>query len=238
MMRLLNRARRFVDNLKSPDAQRPTSYAQSGEDLIVDFVFRAMRVEYPTYLDIGAHHPTHFSNTYFFYIRGSSGVTVEPDPMLHRELRKKRPKDVHLNVGVGGSSAVTLPFYVMSTKTLNSFSKAEAERYQGTGMHRIDKILDISVVTIGEILSSHFPDRPPDFVSVDVEGLDLQIIRSFDFSRCRPAIVCVETLTFSESREETKVAEIIDHMCDHGYFVYADTYINSIFVDRQKWLAR
>ena len=64
-------------------------------------VYKRQRVTRPSYLDIGAHHPTHFSNTYFFYATGSSGVTVEPDPTLHAQLRNKRPNDVHLNVGVG-----------------------------------------------------------------------------------------------------------------------------------------
>lgn len=234
----LNKASGFLRELRGGNALARLSYAQSGEDLIVDFIFRALRLECPSYLDIGAHHPTHFSNTYFFYTKGASGVTVEPDPTLHRQLRNKRPKDVHLNVGVGEASAPSLPFYVMSTKTLNTFSKEEAERYQATGMHRIEEILNVSVVSISEVLDMHFPDKSPDFISVDVEGLDSQIIRSIDFSRCRPSVVCVETLTFSENRTETKVSEIIDYMCSQGYFVYADTYINSIFVDREKWAAR
>lgn len=237
MKSLRDKAWGFLCKFKNENVRERLSYAQSGEDLIVDFVFRAMRMDCPSYLDIGAHHPTHFSNTYFFYSRGSHGVTVEPDPTLHTQLCKKRPKDVHLNVGVGEASSASLPFYVMSTKTLNSFSKDEAERYQATGMHKIDKILDVPVVSIGEVLSSHFPNRSPDFISVDVEGLDFQIIKAIDFSKYRPSVVCVETLTFSENREETKVSEIIDYMCNNGYFVYADTYINSIFVDREKWLA-
>lgn len=221
-----------------PKRSARTSYSQAGEDMIVDFIFKALRVSKPSYLDIGAHHPFRFSNTFYFYCDGCRGVTVEPDPTLHRQLCNKRPKDVHLNVGVGEASAPSLPFYVMSTKTLNSFSKEEAERNQATGMHRIEEVLNVSVVSIGEVLDLHFPDRSPDFISVDVEGLDFQIIRSIDFSRCRPSVVCVETLTFSENRTETKVSEIIDYMYSQGYFVYADTYINSIFVDREKWLAR
>ncbi|MDP3539058.1 MAG: FkbM family methyltransferase [Azonexus sp.] len=238
MKSLRNRVSGFLVKLKNRNVRERLSYAQSGEDLIVDFIFRAMRMEHPSYLDIGAHHPTHFSNTYFFYKSGSVGVTVEPDPTLFRQLRDKRPKDVHLNVGVGEANAASLPFYVMSTKTLNSFSKEEAERYQATGMHRIDKILNIPVVSIGDVLSANFPDRSPDFLSVDVEGLDFQILKAIDFSKYRPIVVCVETITFSENRQEKKVSEIIEYMCNNGYFVYADTYINSIFVDREKWQGR
>jgi FkbM family methyltransferase len=236
MKKMIERAKAIYCKYRGSDVDGRLSYAQSGEDLIVDFIFRAMRVDRPTYLDIGAHHPTHFSNTYFFYINGSSGVTVEPDPTLYSQLRQKRPRDIHLNFGVGETTSPSLPFYVMSTKTLNSFSKEEAERYLSTGMHRIEKVIDVPVVAIGEILNLHFFDKSPDFISVDVEGLDLQIVRAINFSKYRPPVVCVETLTFSENREERKVSEVIDYMCDHGYFVYADTYINSIFVDREKWL--
>lgn len=230
--------RRLLPGVMRERCEYRKSYSQCGEDMIVDFAFAAMRIATPTYLDIGAHHPTHFSNTYFFYSKGCRGVTVEPDPMLFTELQGVRPGDTHLNVGVGKAAMPTLPFYVMSTRTLSSFSKSEAERYQGTSLHKIEAVIDVPVLTVGEIFELHFPRQAPDFVSVDVEGLDFEIIQSIDFAKNRPVAICVETLTFSEDRSETKLREIIDYVCERDYIHYADTYINSIFIDRARWKAR
>src|SRR2546430_2805880 len=58
------------------------SYSQCGEDLLVNFIFGAIRQSAVSYLDVGAHHPTFLSNTYLFYKAGGSGVCVEPDPRL------------------------------------------------------------------------------------------------------------------------------------------------------------
>lgn len=232
---------RPAENALNSNEQAPSqedgrrSYAQAGEDMIVDFVFRAVGVDKPTYLDIGAHHPTHLSNTHFFYARGCRGVNVEPDPDLFQAFVATRPEDVNLNVGVGEATDTILPFHVMSTRTLNTFSKEEAQRYCETGMHSIERVIDVPVRGINDIIAKHFGGVAPDFVSIDVEGLDVEIVRSIDLAMYRPAVICVETLTFSETRQEEKVPEIAEYLGSQGYMSYADTYINTIFVDRARW---
>ncbi|CAG2127498.1 FkbM family methyltransferase [Cupriavidus plantarum] len=214
------------------------SFAQAGEDMIVDFVFRAIGVDKPTYLDIGAHHPTHLSNTQFFYATGSRGVNVEPDPDLFAAFPAQRPEDTNLNIGIGDGGGASLPFHVMSTRTLNTFSSEEAKRYAETGLHRIERVIDVPVVNINDVIARHFGGKAPDFLSVDVEGLDVEIVKSLDLSRYRPVVMCVETLTFSETREEVKLSEVGEYLAGHGYFPYADTYINTIFVDNSRWRNR
>lgn len=216
---------------------RKSSYAQSGEDLIIDFIFETIKTAQPTYLDIGAHHPVYLSNTFLFYSRGCHGVCVEPDPTLHALIRKKRKRDVCLNVGVGVGKKGVADFYVMTTKTLNTFSREEAERYQRYGDQRIERVIEIPLVPINEIIGSHFSSAP-NLVSLDVEGLDLAILTSLDLQRWRPEVFCIETLTYTEDKTEEKITGIIDYMMENGYLLYGDTYINSIFVDRSAWLRR
>jgi FkbM family methyltransferase len=206
--------------------------------MIVDFIFRAIGISNPTYLDIGAHHPQRLSNTQYFYASGSRGVNVEPDPDLFAEFPSHRPEDVNLNVGIGEDGSSSLPFHVMSTRTLNTFSREEAERYAATGLHSIQRVIDVPVRNINDVIASHFKGGAPDFLSVDVEGLDVEIIKSLDLSRFRPVVICVETLTFSETREEVKLVEAAEYLVENGYFSYADTYINTIFVDARKWRQR
>jgi FkbM family methyltransferase len=211
------------------------SYAQAGEDLIVDFVVKAMQIEDMTYLDIGAHHPTKYSNTYLFYKRGFRGVLVEPDPELMASIKHMRPHDVCIEAGVGVQSATAARFFVMSERTLNTFSEAEAKRYEAMGTQRIERILTIPLITLDRIFADCFRDKEPALVSIDIEGLDFEVLSTLNLKRNRPAIICVETLRYSETREEEKDTRIARLMSDYDYFAFGDTYINTIFVDRVRW---
>ena len=209
------------------------SYSQCGEDLIIRHVFDALRIPAPSYLDIGAHHPSFLNNTRIFYDHGARGVNVEPDPSLFAAFLERRPRDTNLNVGIAGQTG-ELPFYVMSTRTLNTFSEEEARTADRSGKVKIEKIVNIPVLNVNDVIRDHFP-APPDLVSLDVEGLDFAILQSLDLSASRPKVMCVETITFSEIRQGKKIKKITELMIDNNYFAYADTNVNTIFVDKNVW---
>ncbi len=215
---------------------RKVSYSQCGEDLIVEYLLVVLGIREVVYLDIGAHHPSYLSNTFLFYEKGGHGVCVEPDPDLYKEFVKKRPRDTNLNCGVGVENGKA-EFFIMSTSTLNTFSRAEAERYQSYGNQRIEKTLEIELKTANEIILQHFKSCP-NFVSLDVEGMDYQVLRNFDFEKYRPQVFCIETLSYTEDKSERKLTEIIELMHENGYMTYADTYVNTIFVDKLAWQHR
>ncbi len=73
---------------------------------------------------------------------------------------------------------------------------------------------------------------------MDIEGFELQILKTLDFKRFRPLVLCIETLTYTENRSETKLTDVIDFVAEQGYLLYADIFINSIFVDRHTWKNR
>ncbi|MBS1966369.1 MAG: FkbM family methyltransferase [Chloroflexi bacterium SZAS-1] len=215
---------------------RQISYAQCGEDIIVRFIFNALRIKQPSYLDLGAHTPVHLSNTFLFYRTGSRGVCVEPDPTLFAAFKRKRPHDICLNIGVGTKEDVA-NFYIMTSRSLNTFAQAEAERYQSYGKQRIEAIVPIQLNPINQIILQNF-STPPYFLSIDIEGLELPILQELDFAALRPMVLCVETIEYTEDRTEQKRRDLIEFVQSKGYMIYADTYINTIFVDRQIWLNR
>lgn len=229
--------RRISKFLRKQVSEQAITYAQCGEDVIIDFAFQTMGINYPTYLDIGAHHPTYLSNTYYFYKKNSRGICIEPDPILSQKITKKRPKDICLNIGIG-AKIETSDFFIMSTPTLNTFSRKEAERLENTTSQKIQKIVKIPLLTVENIIEKQGGGKCPNLISLDVEGLDMAILQSIDFDKYRPEIVCVETLTFTEDNNEKKITEIINLMLENDYFLYADTYINSIFVCNKAWEKR
>ena len=136
-----------------------------------------------------------------------------------------------------GASPGEADFFVMSENTLNTFLKTEAERYQSYGQPRLAKTIKVELKTIHDILETHFVGCP-NLVSLDVEGMDYQILQSLDFKKYRPEVFCLETLTYTENKSERKLTEIISLMQVNGYLAYADTYINTIFVDTAVWRNR
>jgi FkbM family methyltransferase len=211
--------------------RRPrTTYSQFGEDLLLLSLMQWLGISNPTYLDVGAHHPTYLSNTYFFYRRGSRGVCVEPDPELFARIARRRTRDTNLNVGIGLGDVNEADFYVMSARGLNTFSREEAETNVKSG-HRIEQVTRIRLEPINEIIRRYFSPWP-NFVSMDVEGLDSSILKTLDFKTFRPEAFCIETLSPAELRKSNDVLQL---MADNDYEIYADTFTNTIFVEGSRW---
>jgi FkbM family methyltransferase len=218
--------RKLLANLKKKYF-RLESHSQLAEDRIIEWALNLMDIEKPTYLDIGANHPRYLSNTYFFYKKGCRGVCIEPNPILCKELTKSRRRDVCIQAGILPSGETEMPFFVMSADTLSTFSEQDAESFQRQG-YRIFETIKVPIVDINKIIQEYFDDRP-DFISIDVEGSELEIIKSVD---CRPPLWCVETLNFEPIE---KAEEIIEYLVSKGYTVFADTFLNTIFVDSDVW---
>jgi FkbM family methyltransferase len=210
------------------------SFSQSGEDMIVRFALQQMGIAKPTYLDIGAYHPTRFSNTAYFYSVGGRGINVEPNPVLFRAFLKQRPADVNLNVGVGRSSGET-NFYVMAPDTLSTFDRETAEALSQLPGHRLQSVMRVKVLALPDLIGQYCGDRTPDFLTLDAEGLDIDILQSVDFSRWSPAVICCETLTYTSDNASAKNQTLVAHLESSGYMLLADTFINSIFVQKTRW---
>ncbi len=215
------------------------SYSQCGEDLIVRYIFDVLLIEHPTYLDIGAHHPFFLNNTALLNEEGSRGVNVEADPQLISRFEQRRKDDVNLNIGMSTEKG-SMDFYVMSAQTLSTFSAKEAARYEQEGAGIIESVIPVEVQTFAEVVNSNFDGGFPDFVSLDVEGLDYEILKSIDFSKYRPHVFCIETIIFTQNRSSKDVGrhdEIDELMLKNNYIKYADTNINTIYVNRSSWLS-
>jgi hypothetical protein len=108
-----------------------------------------------SYVDIGAHHPRYINNTYLFYKRGATGINIEPDPFLIKAFLKVRPKDINLNIGINDKSNFSVQkdnFYIMSERTLNTFSEKEAREVEETSDYKIEKVTKIESHDINSIL--------------------------------------------------------------------------------------
>jgi FkbM family methyltransferase len=210
------------------------SYSQSGEDLIVKYIFDSIGIKTPSFIDVGAHHPYYLSNTALFYENGCRGINIEPDPKLFINFNKDRKLDINLNIGISDKKG-ELDFYIISSPTLNTFSKVVAENYVHEGSYVINKIQKIKVETIRNLINKYSRGKFPEFLSLDAEGVDEIIIKSIEFNNNYPIVICIETLSFSTTGRGIKNISLINYITSEGYLVYADTNINTIFVRRDVW---
>lgn len=211
------------------------SFSQCGEDCIIDFMFNLRKISKPTYIDIGAFHPFALSNTAKFHLNGSWGITIEPNPDQHKHFLKYRKGAVNLNMGVGSESS-SLTYYKMNVPTMNTFNESAAkDLVENQGFTILDKIT-LPIKSLKEIISEYAQGKFPDLLSLDVEGFDEQILTQIDYENNYPKIICVETMEFTHDGTGKKNDKIISYLQSKGYILYADTNINSIFVNSKFWL--
>src|SRR5580704_12499223 len=172
-----------------------TSFAQCGEDIIVNYIFSLRGLLSPTYIDIGANHPFFINNTAIFYEKGCRGINIEANPMLIGEFNKYRPNDINLNVGISIEEGES-DFFILEDNTLSTFSKSESDNLQLNGK-KLLSIEKVKLTPIENILKKYFNDQFPDFLSIDVEGLDFTILQSIDFNKHFPKVICVEVAEYS-----------------------------------------
>lgn len=204
-----------------------SSYSQRGEDIIVKNLFEYRKLDKPSYIDIGSHHPFFLNNTNLLYQRGSRGINIDPSEMAYKLFKLFRPDDINLNIAVSSEKGI-LPYYQMQLKTLNTLSLEEAQRYELEGI-KIESVKEVKTNSIENIISDYNKGDFPDFMSLDVEGYELEILKTIDFNKGFPKVICVETLQFSRGKE-TKNEELIKFFLQKNYVIYADTHINTIFM--------
>ena len=198
-------------------------WGQHGDDLIIAAIFTRLEIDHPSYIDVGANFPFLNSNTAALYLNGCKGICVEANPDVFRLLEYARPNDININVGVGAIEG-ELPFYIHDEFSgLNTFCKEEAEQWFSEKEPRIVKL---PVVKLSSIIDKYCPDGFPDFLDIDIEGLDYEVLESCDFSVDGPKVICVEV--------RTKDVEKFDAMLiAKGYFRFCRIAANNIYVHKR-----
>ena len=206
-----------------------SSYSQKGEDLVIDRLLGYKKVGF--YVDIGAYNPHRFSNTKRFYKRGWSGINVEPDALGHKEFLKYRTRDINLNIGVGSGKA-SMVFYRMDPAAASTFSEAAAREYQKQGFKVVDE-QKIQVRRLEAVLEEYACNKRIDFISIDTEGLDLDVLKSNNWVKYRPRLICIESSAYKgSSKENEKMSEALEHFLNSvNYNKVYDNRLNSIYRD-------
>lgn len=214
------------------------SFSQSGEDSIIKYIFSTLNkdIKNCTYLDLGANHAVHLSNTYSFYSKGARGVLLEANPELADELTEQRPEDIVINKCLAEKSGESLDFYIMNGDGLSTTDYGSAQNFiKENPSLEITKTITVDSITINEIINRYFSEKAPDIMNIDIEGMELAVLKMTDFERFRPLVIICEMIDYKNGLTVgQKNQNIIDLMHENDYEEFAFTGINSIFIDRRQ----
>ena len=204
------------------------SYSQMGEDLVLQFILKDTEWSNFFYVDIGANDPVKYSNTYAMYKNGASGICVEPNPSLAKSIMKKRPRDIVVNAGIGTSDNHDADFYEMTWPAFSTFDADQAEVIEKKygGLNKVERVTRIRLLPVSNLFRE-VRNNKIDFLSLDVEGLDLEILCQWDFERYAPKLICVELF---DPKTKSKNQDIEDFLFQKGYTRVAENPINGIYL--------
>lgn len=200
-----------------------TSYAQNREDIIIDAFFEGKLKG--VYVDVGANHPIVDSVTKFFSLKGWTGVNIEPNPSLARQLKTDRPHDTVVVKGVSNKKGKET-FRMYGNTGLSTFSKS-IKNETGTvyDVFKQDyQDSEVEIDTLGNILDSIDGLQTVDFLKIDAEGLEYEVLAGNNWKKYHPELLCIEA-----NHTEHDWRAILEK---EGYKLFFNDGLNEYFADK------
>ena len=196
-MNILRELKSYIAvNLNLPVLYSNDFFSQDGEDKIITKLFPKKNNGF--YVDVGAHHPFRYSNTQTLHNKGWNGINIEPTPKDIILFFKTRKRDINIQTAVGKKTG-SLTLYCFEDSALNTTSKIRAEKtINSKQSYLVDKVR-VKVDTLENILDEHLQDNRIDFLNLDVEGNELEVLRSNNWKRYSPTVIIVENLNHTNT---------------------------------------
>lgn len=225
----LNSIQSEVKSITHSNYYKP-SYAQHGEDVLLLNLFQdVLGIKKTSYIDIGAHHPFEISNTAIFYANGCNGCNIEANPVLFKNFQVYRPHDINICCGVSDITG-EMPFYMIDeTSGRNSFDKTLLEKYiKKEPEHAIQEVKTIPCRTLNDIFEKELKNKIPDYMSIDIEGLEYRVLKTFNLEKYAPKIITLEI-----NRDNISMtSSILELLEKSNYFLYLKIHSNYTFVQK------
>jgi FkbM family methyltransferase len=202
------------------------SYSGNGEDIVLcEYLFAGKRNGF--FVDIGAFHPKIISNTYRLSKRGWRGINIDPNPQAIKLFDRYRKKDINLRLGISDSEEKKT-YYNFAFSGANTFDEEFAQQKMKKKWNKLISKDQVQCLPLKSILEKHAPETHIDLLDVDVEGHDLNVLKSNDWEKFRPSVVLVEDKKF---RYSPGTSEIYKYLEEKGYRFHSYMDITLIMTD-------
>lgn len=172
-------------------------------------------------MDIGANHYRRSNNTYLFYKNGAKGICVEADTLSCRRLKHHRKYDKIINCAVGVEDSKEIAFYILSLPTRSTMDKKAVQESISKGL-KVKEVIKLPCISINTLLEQN--RIIPDYMSIDIEGMDYKVLRTIDFNKYKIKVIVAE---YSDEVIDGK--NMNQFMKECGYNVYKETKVNVIY---------
>ncbi len=163
------------------------TYSMYGEDLIIEKFFKKKQKGF--YVDVGCYHPLDGNNTYLLYRKGWTGINLDINSLSIELFNAARKEDHNVNVAVSNKSKKVKIYFRKKINMLNTVDKKFAKINFKKGF----ETKSINSNTLNLILNrSKFKNQKIDFLNLDVEGNELNALKSINFKKYKPKLICVE----------------------------------------------
>lgn len=203
-----------------------TYYSQNGEDIVLGSIFKGIKNGF--YVDIGAHHPKRYSNTLKLYKNGWTGLNVDANPLSIEEFKKYRKRDENILAGIGASAEI-LTYHMFADPAVNTFSVQDAEKWKKSKWNTYLGHRDIKAVSLNSLLDKYVTKNTKiDYLNIDIEGLDLQVIKTLNWEKYSPTVISIEDHSFSVAN--TDASELYKYLSGKNYVLHSYLNFSLIFV--------
>ncbi len=164
------------------------SYSFNAVDLIINYMFKNMKEGF--YIDIGAQHPIANNNTYLLFKSGWSGINIDLDKDNIELFDICRPNDTNLNHAISSSITEKKLYFYHNKSPINTLVK-EVSNFQKA---LVEEIKTVKTITLNKVLESLKFDKKIDYINIDVEGHELDVLEGFDLTKYKPSVISIEYL--------------------------------------------
>lgn len=205
------------------DKHAAQTYSLLGEDRVLPVLLRASNPGF--YVDVGANEPVRMSNTLALYKKGWRGLTIDANPAMAEWHRSLRPADVQIHAAVSDKET-EVTFTEFEESEYSGFVPSFVARWQED--RKVKTRYQLKTRTLTSILDEHKVPAAFDVLAVDVEGHDLEVLKSLDWQRYRPGLILVEMDGFDTAVPETDL--IFSFLVAQRYRMRAFDSLNGYFM--------
>ena len=201
--------------------------SQFGEEkFILSFFNKAHKGKF---VDIGCFHPTRHNNTYKMYKSGWRGINIDLNSLTIDLFNFARPKDININAAISDNEENKTLYFVDELNTQNTLEANHLfflKNHHNLKNEEISK-LKIRTKRLDKILDS-YNYNDIDFMNIDVEGHELNILNSIDFLKYKIRFICIEMIDHNDQAKliNEKLNEILER---NGYILEKKIDFNFIF---------
>lgn len=175
--------------IKNNFFKKKESYSMDKEDLVVQEYFK--NKTYGFYVDVGCYHPLQRNNTMLLYLKGWRGINIDISDFSIKLFKFLRPEDLNLNLAISNLEGEIDMFFQKKLSQLSTIKEKHAKiAFQGTIHNK--KILSRRLNSILE--ESKYRGKRINFLNIDVEGSDFEVLQSLDFNKYSPELICIEVI--------------------------------------------